>query len=687
MKRHPLSGWSLSRLRLVLAGFFLTLAIPTAILVAYAYSQLKWEAFHRERVLAEELVKRIDRRFNEVIAIENARPFTDYAFLNVTGTAQSNLLQRSPLSRYPVDSAIPGAIGYFQIDPTGRFSTPLLPVDVAARNDEYAIATPELDARIALRDMMLQVLSTNQLIADKTLERANQGRAGAGGDEAHPDVIVGGTNSTDGSSDDRLAETTKSYAPQAAFEKLKREGPPAKSSEPELKQRLGRLDELKLSDRFEQKAAASSMVTKSVAKQAMQPLRKEQNILPERRVMAQEADQTAGKTGSVPINMFESEIDAFNFSMLGSGHFLLYRKVWKDGQRLIQGILLESTAFIEGMVRPIFYEAAASRSSDLTLAYEGNILSVLGSQSTRTYAARPAEVKGFLLLEGRLAEPFTGINVVFSAIQLPAGPGGTVVNWLAFILLLVLCGGFVLMYRLGVRQIILARQQQDFISAVSHELKTPLTSIRMYGEMLMQGWMDEAKRKDYYAFIHSESERLTRLINNVLQMARMTRNELHLDVKPYTALQLTDIVRSKVSSQIERAGFELNLSCQSGSEGAVTEVDIDSFIQIIINLVDNAVKFSAKAAIKQIDLTCQRLSNGKLQWRIRDYGPGIPKNQMRKIFQLFYRSESELTRETLGTGIGLALVTELTQAMQGAIDVVSQSPGAEFQVSFPIREG
>ena len=73
-------------------------------------------------------------------------------------------------------------------------------------------------------------------------------------------------------------------------------------------------------------------------------------------------------------------------------------------------------------------------------------------------------------------------------------------------------------------QLRLARQQQDFVSAVSHELKTPLTSIRMYGEMLKAGWADDAKKQTYYDYIHSESERLSRLIENVLQLARLTRS-------------------------------------------------------------------------------------------------------------------------------------------------------------------
>ena len=248
--------------------------------------------------------------------------------------------------------------------------------------------------------------------------------------------------------------------------------------------------------------------------------------------------------------------------------------------------------------------------------------------------------------------------------------------------MLILCGGFFILYILGLKQIKLARQQQDFVSAVSHELKTPLTSIRMYGEMLREGWTTEDKRKQYYDYIYDESERLTRLINNVLQLARMTRNELPVDLKPYSVAELIDTVRSKISSQVERAEFKLNLSCDEDISEKTLLVDADYFVQIIINLVDNAIKFSSKSEKQQIDIFCQLLRNNKIQFTIRDYGPGINKDQMRKIFQLFYRTENELTRETVGTGIGLSLVQQLVSSMHGKIDIINQEPGTEFQITF-----
>jgi signal transduction histidine kinase len=105
--------------------------------------------------------------------------------------------------------------------------------------------------------------------------------------------------------------------------------------------------------------------------------------------------------------------------------------------------------------------------------------------------------------------------------------------------------------------------------------------------------------------------------------------------------------------------------------------------QILINLVDNAIKFSARGERKAVDLGCRRTSEGTVLFTVRDYGPGVPRDQMKRIFRLFYRAGDALTRETVGTGIGLALVRELARAMGGHVEVVNREPGAELRVSLP----
>jgi len=281
-----------------------------------------------------------------------------------------------------------------------------------------------------------------------------------------------------------------------------------------------------------------------------------------------------------------------------------------------------------------------------------------------------------------LSPPLVDLELIFSVKRLPAGPGARVVSWAALSVALVLLTGFYLMYRLGAGQIDLTRQQQDFVSAVSHELKTPLTSIRMYSEILLEGWAGEDKKKTYYAYIHDESERLSRLIANVLQLARMTRNDLRPDLRPVVVDELMAATVSRIASQVESTGFGLELEVAPDVGEELVELDRDFFTQTVINLVDNAIKFSARAEHRRVVLSCERLRDGTVQFAVRDFGPGVPRDQMKKIFQLFYRSRNELTRETVGTGIGLALVHQLTLAMGGRVDVVNRDPGAEFRIRF-----
>jgi signal transduction histidine kinase len=377
-------------------------------------------------------------------------------------------------------------------------------------------------------------------------------------------------------------------------------------------------------------------------------------------------------------------IAPLELSLLDSGHFVLYRKIWRNGQRYVQGMLIDQSPFLQGAIEGPFRETGLSGLSDLVVAYQGRVLSLFPAwASARQYGGSAEELSGALLTQLRLSAPLGSLELVFSLTRLPVGPGGTVLFWLAAVLGVVLCGGFWLMYRLGLRQIALARQQQDFVSAVSHELKTPLTAIRMYGEMLREGWASEERRRTYYDYIHTESERLSRLINNVPQLARMTRRELQLSPRDIAVGELFDGSRPSIASQLERAGFALRIDCV-GAEDAVVHVDPDCFAQILINLVDNAVKFSAGAERREVEIAC-RLDRGQTAvLSVRDYGPGVAKDQMKKIFRLFYRPAGELTRQTAGTGIGLALVRNLAEAMGGSVDVVNRNPGAEFQVSFPV---
>jgi signal transduction histidine kinase len=697
-----LTGLDHKRLRRWLAVLFLALAIPTGILVYQAYSQLKWEAFHQHRVLAEELAARIDNRYRQLLDEEETRRFSDYAFLVIAGDPAANFVQRSPLSDYPVSSAIPGLIGHFQVDADGGFSTPLLPqagVEPAA----YGISAQELDRRLVLAGRMQQILGRNRLVRDAESDPAG-GKAAYAPSGPRSDSLATEGADRDGAAQlslDDAATSPPRLAPQqpagqASFDRLNEAAAPLQQARKQKHSTaLGRVEDLKLDSRYQALPAEERQAEVAGAQAPLlekRAARRERSALPETlpdpgpwpAAPALEAETAVPHTlqSALRIQTFESEIDPFEISLLDSGHFVLFRRVWRDGQRYIQGALIEQQPFLQGVIQSAFRETALAQMSDLIVAYQGNVFTAFTGQAARGYLSSAEELRGALLYQRRLSAPLSGMELIFSITRLPAAPGGSLISWIAAVLALVLLGGFYLMYRLGAGQIDLARQQQDFVSAVSHELKTPLTSIRLYGEMLREGWADDKKKQVYYDYIFDESERLSRLITNVLQLARMTRNDLQVDLKPVSAGELLDTVRSRISAQLERAGFEFSLDCSDAAAHSVIRVDPDYFTQIIINLVDNAIKFSARAERRAIDLGCTLRQDGSVLFRVRDYGPGIPRDQMKKIFRLFYRSENELTRETVGTGIGLALVHQLVLAMDGQVDIVNQTPGAEFRVSF-----
>jgi signal transduction histidine kinase len=652
LTRRQLRGW--------LALFFLALAVPTAVLIAEAYDELKWEAIYRHRLLAEELAGRIDNRLKALVGQEDRRSFTDYAFLNVTG----DLLQRSPLSAYPVASPVPGLVGYFQVDTGGAFSTPLVPADGGAET-RYGVPEIEWRQRLNLARSLQRILVSNRLVRTESKDEEQK----EGAVEPLKESAVGEMEAAP-------APPARQPEAQAAFDLL---NTPAEV-EKKKTSKLGRVLDLKLDDSFQDKTAENDQTQT----QKDMAVRREQNVLPEPPPVSAptNADREAlsSALSEVRVRTFESEIDPFEISLLDSGHFVLFRKVWRDGQRNIQGALIAARPFLDDVIEAAFRETLLSRTSDLIAAYHGDIIAAYGGVDADAYLSSTSELTGTLLYQRRLSAPLGDLELIFSVRQLPVAPGGRLITWIGLVLVVVLCGGFYLVYRVGLRQIALVEQQQDFVSAVSHELKTPLTSIRMYGEMLREGWAPEDKKATYYGFIHDESDRLSRLISNVLQIARMTRNDVKPDLKRLTVSELMDGLRSKIASQVERAGFTFNLTCEEAVKATVLAVDADFFAQIMINLVDNATKFARKADIKTIDIACRQHSDGAVVVTVRDYGPGIPKNQMKKIFMLFYRAGTELTRETVGTGIGLALVRQLAAAMNAEVDAVNKDPGAAFSL-------
>ncbi|MBN2180877.1 MAG: HAMP domain-containing histidine kinase [Sedimentisphaerales bacterium] len=232
-------------------------------------------------------------------------------------------------------------------------------------------------------------------------------------------------------------------------------------------------------------------------------------------------------------------------------------------------------------------------------------------------------------------------------------------------------------------QLKLAQKKDDFISAVSHELRTPLTSIRMHTEMLEKNWIkSEDKLKEYYKSMRTESERLSRLIENVLDFSRIQKKRKKFFFKAGNINKYVEDVVEMMAPYAAQKGFSIKTElCQSPE----TAFDGDSVTQIVVNLLDNAIKYARDAADKTITVRTKN-DNRYILIEVEDHGPGIPHSQREKIFQEFYRIGAEATRETAGSGLGLALVRKFAQAHNGFVEIINTKPnGVIFRVALAIQ--
>jgi signal transduction histidine kinase len=231
------------------------------------------------------------------------------------------------------------------------------------------------------------------------------------------------------------------------------------------------------------------------------------------------------------------------------------------------------------------------------------------------------------------------------------------------------------------RELRVAELRSQFVSSVSHELKTPLTAIRMFAETLRMGRpADPALRDEYLDIIINESERLTRLLNNVLDFSRI---EAGRKTYQFVSHDLESIVRTAARAMqypLARQGFELHVSIEP--EIPPVRSDPDALEQAILNLLANALKYSGDS--RTIEL---RLSQDDMQAEIsvRDQGIGIGPVDQRRIFEKFYRVASPENRLIPGTGLGLTLVDHIVRAHHGRIDVHSTlGVGSTFRIRLPL---
>ena len=613
------------RLVLIYSAIFAVIALPVAGLLYDSYLHMQDESKAEWAMHATQVLKMANNRIKDDLAIENKRSFMEYRFIKVAKTISageqptySDLALNFPVTSCNSDSS--------KLDYCSQYAGLIGHFQI---DPDGVFSTPYLPAG-ALGQVQLE---------NKDIRESFQNRL---------KFIVRDMGIKNKGTAATLDTSKVAGESSNALDQLANEVDLSKSKNRKKRMRVERTSE---QEQFAFNVESAKMDTSGLYR-----------IFPYVGTM------------DIAIESFQAE--------LNRQYIVFYRNVLRGEENFVQGFVVDLREYLRSIV-DLEVGDYANEDNHLALkfTYKGDLVSF--GIDTR-FAVK--------VFEENLAEPLNAITMsvyVDKSVQEAGGNGQIISNGqllflIGGIMFLLLGGGLISIYRLTQSQLNLAQKRQDFISAVSHELKTPLTTIKMRAEILQTSYqkMDDAKRKRSFDQIASESDRLTRLIQNVLDLSKIDGNRWVANIrKDWPKAVLNDFV-TMYTKNIEDHGFSLTVSCDSDIDRVQLMMDRDAVMQILTNLVDNSLKFSKNADYKMIIIE-MKTEGDHVYFAVRDYGPGIPPSEMKKVFQEFYRVENEMTRTTKGTGIGLSMVKKLCALSNMKIEIENANPGLRTKIHFP----
>lgn len=234
-----------------------------------------------------------------------------------------------------------------------------------------------------------------------------------------------------------------------------------------------------------------------------------------------------------------------------------------------------------------------------------------------------------------------------------------------------------------IKEMQLAQTKSDFVANVSHEIRTPLSLISMFAEtLLMDRVREESKKKEYYNIIFRETSRLRNIVNKILNFSQIEARKKQYSFDLIMINQLVKDVADTYSFHLKNKGFAFELAC--GADDLQIEADEEAVVESIINLIDNAIKYSEE--VKFLRIETFRAEN-MIGIAVSDKGRGIPARLHQHIFDKFYRVTSKNVYHTMGTGLGLTLVKNIMEAHNGKVQLTSTAgEGSTFTLLFPIKQ-
>jgi signal transduction histidine kinase len=304
----------------------------------------------------------------------------------------------------------------------------------------------------------------------------------------------------------------------------------------------------------------------------------------------------------------------------------------------------------------------------------------------------PSATKGAGFTVSRtLADSGIPGRLEFSSVQPGSGAASSrrtlLIGGAALMLMVILGAGYVV-HRAINRELRVAQLQADFVAAVSHEFRAPLTTLRTITELLVQHRIpDELRRQQSYVFLDNETTRLHRLVEDLLDFGRMESGRKQYRTETHNAFQLVRAAIADFTQHAEANGFsvEANLESAGSAEMATVYVDEEAFRRALRNLLDNAMKYSPVCRTVWVNGAVQ---DYQVLISVRDQGMGIGQDEQQAIFQKFVRGDAAKRAGIKGTGIGLAMVQQIAEAMDGEIRLQSEvGVGSTFTLVLPLADG
>ena len=616
----------MKRINILIVVFFLALSVPLAWVIVRTYQGLAREESATLRYFAEALFDSMEKELARFVQTEEGRAVDEYNTWYVPGGQSEKRL--SPISGPPDQ---PFILGYLQNNPDGSFQTPLA----------------DMDRQSAI---FAQLKSVNEIFnrkrfsepADYTARRSVEIRK-----EPAPGFVdrflakSQEQKSYLGRAEKRVEEITASQALNIA------QSPVAKGDS-----KMDFKDELTATD-------------------AAMPQNEGEPGL-ERQEARQDVPETPAEAG---LKTYQVEMAPMQSVFIDAERMFVFRRIIVNGRIYRQGAVLRVRDFLDYLIGLNFTNQPMARFANIRLSAADNKDSVAWVQD-----GAPSKAPRFELVR-TFPRPFSFLSASLSCDRIPAAESRKTLNLIVVVLTAVLAVGFVAIYQ-SVRAVVsLSERRSRFVSSVTHELKTPLTNIRMYIEMLSQGMAPTVEREQaYFRILESESARLTRLIGNVLDLAKLEKKQRTFNWTTGDFSEGVADLSLLMGETLRQEGFEFE-AIQMGERRFAYDKEV--MIQVLINLIENSVKFGRHAAVRRITLKVDRSSDPVLI-SVSDTGPGIARHALKKVFEDFYRGDDAAARNTGGTGIGLALVKKFVAAMGGKVGAENNAgPGCTIVISLP----